>query len=87
MSDNQIVIRADDDSVITPLMDYITKQKAQLIQVMGNSLLSDEDRNAVVAAARLFQLDEVVDVLREAIEEQRENNGDARTTEPTRFTN
>lgn len=85
MSDNMIVIRAEDDSVISVLMEYITTQKKALIQRMGNSLLSGEDRDAAVAAASLHQLDVIVDVLKEAIEEQTKGNGDNESDDPARW--
>ena len=88
MSDNNtIVIRAEDDSVVSDLMRYINEAKEHQVQSMGNHLLEGNDRAAAINAARIFQLDEIVDVLREAIEERTKGDGDIESTEPTRITN
>lgn len=82
-----IVVRAEDDSILAHLMRYVSDKKTHLVQLMGNSLLQNEDRDAIVAAASLHQLDEFVEVIQEAIEETNRNYGDEPHTEPTRITN
>ena len=82
-----IVIRAEDDSLISVLMKYVEDKKAYLVTHMGNSLLNNEDRDAIVAAAEIHAIDGIVEVLKEAIEEQTKGEGDESTNGPTYFTN
>jgi hypothetical protein len=86
MSDGQIVIRADDDSIISDLMKYIQDTKSFLQGQMTQNLIDNHHHDAGICAARIYQLDEVVDELKDIIEEQTKGNGDERAT-PTRITN
>jgi hypothetical protein len=78
MSEEFIVIKADDESIISGLVSYIENQKQKLFEEMGVNLLTGQDRQAAVAAAMLKQLDLVQTVVKELIEEKQEENGDAK---------
>lgn len=80
-----IVIRADDDSVLSELMSYIKEAKKSLLQEMAQSLMDEKVTQATINSGRIYQLDEIVDVIRETIEEQTKGNGDE-PADPTRFT-
>lgn len=86
MSTESIVLSANEDSILTPLMEYIRSQKEFLANDMINSLMSGNDRQASTCAARIYELNKVVEVMKEAAKEQRERDGDESNSEPTRIT-
>lgn len=81
-----IVIRADDDSVVSGLMEYITEAKASFQTQTAQLLLDGHPDQAIITAARGHELDCIVDVIKEIIEEQTKGNGDEPST-PTRISN
>ena len=85
MSNEPIVIRAEEDSILSDLMKFITDKKEHLIRDMGNFLLNDKDRDAAVCAAQVYQLDEIVDVIKESIDNNTKGEDDERP-EPIRYT-